>query len=162
MNDVPRRFAPDDIDTVAALARIVWQATYPALIPQAQIDYMLADRYAPDRLRAQLDDPVHAWWVAGLPAAGFAHAYLDGAFCKLDKLYVHPARQRRGLGRALLSAACDWARMQGMAHMRLQVNRGNAQAIHAYLTYGFAIAESRAFDIGHGFTMDDHVMELPL
>jgi ribosomal protein S18 acetylase RimI-like enzyme len=49
-----------------------------------------------------------------------------------------------------------------MARMRLQVNRGNAQAIRAYRKYGFVVVESRVFDIGDGFVMDDHVMELPL
>ncbi len=162
MTDTPRRIAPDDIDAVAALAREVWQATYPALIPQAQIDRMLADRYAAEHLHAQLADPLHVWWIVGEPAAGFAHAYLDGPACKLDKRYVHPDRQRRGLGGTLLAAAADWARQQGMARMRLQVNRGNAQAIRAYRKYGFVVVESRVFDIGDGFVMDDHVMELPL
>ena len=44
----------------------------------------------------------------------------------------------------------------------LQVNRGNTQAIAAYRKYGFRIVESRVFDIGHGFVMDDYVMEQTL
>ncbi|MCA1977950.1 MAG: GNAT family N-acetyltransferase, partial [Thiobacillus sp.] len=108
MTERPRRLAAHEIDAVTALARTVWQATYPALICQAQIDYMLADRYAAPRIRAQLDDPRHAWWVAGQPPAGFAHALLDDAGAKLDKLYVHPERQRRGIGAALLATAAAW------------------------------------------------------
>lgn len=162
MTDVPRRLPASEIETVTALARTVWQATYPALISQAQINFMLADRYAAPRIRAQLDDPRHAWWVAGQPPVGFAHALLDEAGAKLDKLYVHPDRQRRGSGAALLAAAAAWARTQGASCLRLQVNRGNAGAIHAYRKYGFHIVASRVFDIGHGFMMDDHVMELPL
>lgn len=156
-----RRLAADDVGPVSALARRVWQATYPALISQAQIDAMLADRYAPARIRQQLDDPRHAWWVAvdATAPAGFAHACLDAGDCKLDKLYVDPARQRRGLGAALLGAVEAWAREQRAARLRLQVNRGNAQAIRAYVRYGFRIVESRVFDIGGGFVMDDHIME---
>ncbi len=156
--------APADVDAVAALARTVWQATYPALIPQAQIDAMLADRYAAARMRAQLDDPAHAWRVAWQDdtAAGFAHAYLDGDACKLDKLYVHPVQQRRGVGAALLAAIAAWARAQPVRRLRLQVNRGNTQALHAYAKYGFVIVESRVFDLGNGFVMDDHIMEKPL
>lgn len=156
--------AAADVDALCALAREVWQATYPALIPQAQIDAMLADRYAAARIRAQLDDRHHAWRLArqGDAIAGFAHAYLDDTVCKLDKLYVHPAAQRRGIGAALLGNIEAWARAQGAARLRLQVNRGNAQAIRAYLKYGFRVAESRVFDIGGGFVMDDHVMEKAL
>lgn len=164
MTDI-RPLAPQDVDAVCALARIVWQATYPALIPQAQIDAMLDDRYAAGRIHAQLDDPRHAWRLAwqGPALAGFAHACMqDGADCKLDKLYVHPHCQRQGIGGALLAAVQDWARLQRARRLWLQVNRGNAQAIRAYEKSGFRIVESRVFDIGHGFMMDDHVMEKAL
>ena len=158
------RLAAADVDAVGALAREVWQATYPALIPQAQIDAMLADRYAPERMREQLDDPRQAWWGMrrGDALVGFAHAVLEGTACKLDKLYVHPHSQRQGIGAALLHAAAGWARQRRARCLRLQVNRGNAQAIAAYRKYGFRIVESRVFDIGGGFVMDDHVMELTL
>jgi len=155
------RLTADEVDAVSALARTVWQATYPPLIPQAQIDAMLADRYAPERIREQLDDPRHAWRVArrGDALVGFAHALRDETGCKLDKLYVDPASQRRGIGAALLHAIEDWARRQQLRHLWLQVNRGNAQAIRAYEKYGLHIIASRVFDIGGGFVMDDHVME---
>ncbi|MDP2111263.1 MAG: GNAT family N-acetyltransferase [Thiobacillus sp.] len=164
MNDAQpslQRLTAADVDAVSALARVVWLATYPSLISQAQIDAMLAGRYAPQRIREQLDDPRQAWWVAkrGHTLAGFAHAMLDESGCKLDKLYVHPDQQRHGIGIALEKTVEDWARRQRAGRVWLQVNRGNAQAIAAYRKYGFRIVESRVFDIGGGFVMDDHVME---
>jgi GNAT superfamily N-acetyltransferase len=164
MNDADlqlKRLTADEVDAVSALARVVWQATYPPLISQAQIDAMLAGRYAPARIRAQLDDPRHAWWVARhkQTLVGFAHAVLDGADVKLDKLYVHPDSQRHGIGAALVQRVDDWMHRQQARRLWLQVNRGNLQAVAAYRKYGFHILESHVFDIGHGFVMDDHVME---
>ncbi|MGB9128712.1 MAG: GNAT family N-acetyltransferase [Thiobacillus sp.] len=164
MNDAQRsmqRLTATDVDAVSALARIVWQATYPPLISQAQIDAMLADRYAPERIGEQLDNPRQAWKAAkqGHALVGFAHALLDETACKLDKLYVHPDHQRRGIGAALMRTIADWARSQQARRLWLQVNRGNAQAIRAYEKYGFKIVGSRVFDIGDDFVMDDHVME---
>ncbi len=158
------RMTPQDIAAVSRLARSVWQATYPALISQAQIDAMLADRYGAERIRKQLDEARQTWRVArqnGVPV-GFAHALLEDGGCKLDKLYVHTDLQRRGIGAALLREIEGWARDHRCARLWLQVNRGNVQAVRAYQKYGFNIAESRVFDIGDGFVMDDHVMEKPL
>jgi GNAT superfamily N-acetyltransferase len=164
MNEAPptlQRLTRQEVDAISALARVVWQATYPPLISQAQIDTMLADRYAPERIREQLDDPQHAWWGArqGPALVAFAHAVQDKTGCKLDKLYVHPDHQRHGIGAMLLHAVRDWARQRQARRLWLQVNRGNAQAVRAYEKYGFRIVESRVFDIGHGFVMDDYVME---
>lgn len=155
------RLTPQEVDAVCALARTIWQATYPPLISQAQIDAMLADRYAPERIREQLGDPRHAWWVARLDHApiAFAHVILDPSGCKFDKLYVHPEQQRRGVGAALLREVEEWARRNRSTRLWLQVNRGNTQAIRAYEKYGFRIVEARVFDIGGGFVMDDYVME---
>jgi len=166
--DEPRtdvsRLTAADLGAVSALARTVWQATYPPLISQAQIDAMLADRYAPQRIRDQLDDARHAWRIARQDDAlvGFAHALCDETGCKLDKLYVHPDHQRLGIGAALLQEIAGWARAQQVHRLWLQVNRGNTQAIRAYEKYGVHIAGSRVCDIGNGFVMDDHVMERAL
>jgi GNAT superfamily N-acetyltransferase len=109
-----QRLTAADVDAASALARVVWQATYPSLISQAQIDAMLADRYAPERIREQLGDPHQAWWVTkqNHTLTGFAHALLHASGCKLDKLYVHPDSQRQGIGGTLLRTVEAWARTQ--------------------------------------------------
>ena len=159
-----RPMTPSDVPAICELARTIWQATYTGLISQAQIDYMLADGYAPDRLYAQLDDPAHAWriaWCAG-EKAGFTHARFDARACKLEKLYIHPEYQRRGIGGALLADIKTFARNHAATRLWLQVNRGNTTALAAYQQYGFVMKAARVFDIGGGFVMDDYVMEIPL
>ena len=153
-----------DIEPLRALARTVWQATYSTLISQAQIEYMLADRYGAALIRAQLDDPKHAWLLARWAddPIGFAHARREVDICKLDKLYIHPDFQRRGVGQALLNEIKTFAVNHAAAKLCLQVNRGNIAAIAAYQRYGFITREARVFDIGGGFVMDDYVMEAPV
>ena len=93
---------------------------------------------------------------------GFASYFLlrNAGAMKLDKLYVHPAQQRRGYGGMLVDRAVTMARAYGCDALVLAVNKRNAGAIAAYAKHGFAIVESVVKDIGGGFVMDDYVMRL--
>ena len=159
-----RPLVEPQIDAMQLLARSIWQTTYATLISQTQIDFMLADRYAAARIRAQLNNPDHLWrldwWNSEM--VGFAHACIETSACKLEKLYIHPHYQRRGIGGALLAAVKSFAREHDATRLWLQVNRGNAPAIAAYQKHGFLIREARVFDIGDGFVMDDYVMDVVL
>lgn len=57
--------------------------------------------------------------VAGRPAVGFARVDVVDGNAHLEQLSVLPGHMRRGVGSALLSAACDWAVEQGYRAMTL-------------------------------------------
>ena len=151
-----------DVERLAALAREIWYAHYPAIIDTAQIEYMLAQRYEPRIVREELGRD-GTWWdklMAGETMAGFASYFLTGipAEMKLDKLYVHPDCQRRGLAGRMIDRVCQVARRQGCRRLVLAVNKNNRSAIDAYLKHGFRIEDAVVKDIGGGFVMDDYVM----
>jgi predicted CoA-binding protein/GNAT superfamily N-acetyltransferase len=159
-----RRLGPADAAWLAPLARTIWLAHYPAIISLAQIEYMLEARYTSAVLDTALRDPDASWFglFAGPQAAGFAALTRQTDHAWLDKLYVHPDRQRSGLGARLL-AACeaqthDWQ----LPALRLRVNRHNTQALAAYRQYGLRITGTDTLDIGHGFFMDDYLLEKTL
>jgi ribosomal protein S18 acetylase RimI-like enzyme len=154
--------APDDVEAIAKLAREIWQLAYLDMVGQAQIDYMLGERYGAGRMREELARPDIWWrqiWVDG-ERAGFYACQLrqTQGEVKLDKLYVHPGHQRRGLGGLLIAHAGNLARSQGCHTLMLAVNKKNENAIAAYIKYGFTIRESVCVDIGGGFVMDDYLM----
>jgi len=157
---------PSDVDAIAALARVVWQDAYPGIISQAQIDYMLAQRYNAARLLEELATPGICWEQIRVDGAlaGFA-ATLPAAAAgelKLDKLYVDPARQRLGLGGRLIAHVSQRALAQGCQTLILAVNKRNERAIAAYRKNGFAVREAVRVEIGNGFVMDDFIMAKPL
>jgi ribosomal protein S18 acetylase RimI-like enzyme len=151
-----------DIDSLCALAAEIWRAHYPAIISVAQIEYMLAQRYAPAVLRDELPRG-DLWWdklVVNGRLAGFASYFMTrkAGEMKLDKLYVHPDHQRKGYGRMLLDRAVTIARAYGCETLVLAVNKQNRNAIAAYEKHGFEIVQSVVKDIGGGFVMDDYIM----
>jgi ribosomal protein S18 acetylase RimI-like enzyme len=152
-----------DIAPVIALARATWYQHYPGIITVAQIDYMLAQRYQENYIRAQIDSG-GAWWdkieVDGR-LAGFA-SYEPGArpdSVKLDKIYIHQRFQGRGLGSALLAHIERVSAQRGCDRVWLQVNKNNISSIAMYKRNGYRVAESVTFDIGLGFVMDDYIMD---
>jgi ribosomal protein S18 acetylase RimI-like enzyme len=155
-----------DIERLAALAREIWYAHYPAIISTAQIEYMLQQRYGRDVVREELRRE-GLWWkklVVGGEMAGFASWFLTGVAgeMKIDKLYVHPRHQRRGYGGMMIAHIREVARSRGCDRLTLAVNKGNRSAIAAYLKHGFHVAGAVVKDIGGGFVMDDYIMEAPV
>lgn len=151
-----------DVEAVEALAGLVWRSHYPGIITVAQIEYMLAQRYQPQVLRAELarDD---LWWDV-LDAGGRLIAFSSYLLTerpremKLDKLYVHPDHQRGGWGRRMIEHVRERARACGCDRLVLAVNRHNAKAIASYRKHGFSIEQAVVKDIGNGFVMDDFIM----
>ncbi|MFD6878825.1 MULTISPECIES: GNAT family N-acetyltransferase [unclassified Streptomyces] len=56
----------------------------------------------------------------------------------IEDIEVAPHHRGRGLGRALMGQAVDFARERGAGHVWLEVTNVNAPAIHAYRRLGFA------------------------
>jgi len=152
---------PDDVPAIARLARATWRDAYIEIISPEQIEYMLAQRYDHERLRIDTQDPqkwLHQACLDGA-LAGFAACEIYKGEFKLDKLYVHPDMQRKGIGAALVGHAASLAHEQGFPSIILAVNKKNGQAIHAYMRYGFHVRDKTITDIGNGFMMDDYIME---
>ena len=151
------------VEAVCALAVTVWRHHYPGIIGTAQTEYMLAQRYEPHLICAELATR-DLWWDVlreGEALVAFASSFVADPrkTMKLDKLYVHPEKQRRGYGGALIDHTCERAKQLGFAGVILAVNKHNTAAIGAYRKYGFEIRESVVKEIGGGFVMDDYIME---
>jgi ribosomal protein S18 acetylase RimI-like enzyme len=135
------------------------------IIGSAQIEYMLREKYTESDLGR----------YSGATDRWFDVLRLNGTICgflrtsrsneerfKLEEIYLTQTVRGRGFGRLLLERAESLARQQGCKVLFLYVNRANAGSIATYRRNGFVVTESKIFDIGHGFVMDDYLMEKPL
>jgi GNAT superfamily N-acetyltransferase len=158
-----RVIQPAELPVVIGLARRIWNAYYPGIITQGQIDYMLAVWYDPGAMTREMTG--RGVTYALIESDGAAVGYLgfepqpDSRVLFLSKLYLLPEQHGKGIGRFAL----DWVRRQagdrGHEVLRLRVNKHNAPAIRAYLRAGFLFIEDICSDIGNGFVMDDYLME---
>lgn len=162
-----------DFETLARLAEMIWRAHYTKIISNAQIDYMLAGRYTPEKLRLYLNADDR--WLMLLRIDNRAVGYCSYALTenpggmkpgemkpgemKLEQLYLLPELRGQGLGKLMLRHVEEQARVRGRGTLMLQTNKCNAVAIAFYRKAGFTVREEAVFDIGNGFVMDDYVME---
>jgi len=156
----------EDIPSIRAIALRTWPIAYGGILPPAQLAYMLDLMYSEAALADQLNVKGHhfaLFEVSGevLGFAGYEHHHYHRACTRLHKLYVMPSMQRTGAGKALLQHVIASARSARDVMVELNVNRFN-NARWFYEKIGFRVVRDEVIDIGQGFVMDDHVMELPI
>ncbi len=72
--------------------------------------------------------------------AGFCLGWLHGAEGQIEPMGVHPAYERLGLGRALLTETLRRLRAHGAMTAHIEVYDDNAPARHLYESVGFCVA----------------------
>ena len=91
---------------------------------------------------ADADDDNSRTYVAHTPdgaPVGFVAVSYSGWNRRLvvEDIEVAPEHRGRGVGRALMALAVEFARARGAGHLWLEVSNNNAPAVHAYRRMGF-------------------------
>lgn len=153
------------IAQVAALAHHIWNGYFPAIIGQAQVDYML-EQFQTDRaIHSQIEEGYQYYLVrSGTADIGYTALIPRPAqhTLQISKLYLLPDWRGKGSARAVLADISTIAADSGYRKLYLTVNKHNHTAIAAYLKLAFVCKGELVVDIGNGFVMDDYEMELVL
>jgi ribosomal protein S18 acetylase RimI-like enzyme len=80
----------------------------------------------------------------------------------LQKIYVMPSEQGKGVGKLLFNQAVDYVTNSFLpSRIELNVNRNN-NAVGFYRHIGMRILREGDFHIGEGFYMNDYIMGLDI
>lgn len=152
-----------DIPLIRRLAGEAFPATYGTILTPEQIDYMMEWMYSAASLLAQFDGGQRFFIAAsGDEPCGYLSIERQGKrLFHLQKIYLLPGFQGRGLGRMLFLHAADTVRSMahGPCRMQLNVNRYNP-ALRFYERMGMVRVGEGDFPIGAGYFMNDFIMEL--
>ncbi|HEX8167488.1 MAG TPA: GNAT family N-acetyltransferase [Beijerinckiaceae bacterium] len=126
-----------DLPAVQRLLRETWHDSYDALVGPEQVAAVSGAWHGPEALAHGLGRPRHLFLVADAAdgLAGTISATLHDDALVVDRLYVRPPLQRRGVGRALLHAA---GASLPAGTVRLNVHAENAKGRAFYEGAGFA------------------------
>ena len=157
-----------DVALIRSLADGVWQATYASILSSEQIEYMFDMMYSDDNLIKQMRDKHHHFIIIyrnDIPCAYISIEPLGEGRYNFQKIYARREVHGTGVGRYMIEQGIEWVRRieaedgrSGNIVIELFVNRANP-AVNFYKHMGFEIVNTRDFDIGNGFFMNDYIME---
>jgi len=147
------------------LAEKIWPSAYETILSKEQLSYMLNWMYSIETLEKSFDkgNEFYCAFDNDLPLGFLELEFLseEASTVKLQKIYVLPSEQNKGIGKNFLQFALLRAKNRGARNVILQVNRAN-KAVEFYLKNNFCIISEEDFPIGNDYYMNDYVMEKTL
>ena len=155
----------DDRARLAALADEIWHEYWPALIGEAQTDYMVERFQSLEAIERDMAEHAYEYWLVRDEDNGRAVGYTGGRVEAetnrffISKIYLRAEERGRGFASQTVRFYENLCRKRGLSAMYLTVNKHNDLAIRAYRAKGFETIDAVETDIGDGFVMDDYIME---
>jgi len=158
----------EDVPELAQFARLTYAQAFGASMSAGDLDHhlnrRLSDAYFTQALREDVVLLACDSELVGFAQLGPAHG--NGAAPRdeqLRRLYVHPSRQNAGIGSMLLRTVLAHPRLQGAAHLCLDVWGENRGALRLYERFGFVVAGTVPFVTPSGTVIGhDLLMRRPL
>ena len=153
----------EQLPVVRDLAYSIWPSTYGEILSKVQLDFMLDKFYNIASLEEQMLVKNQVFMLIQEEGhyLGFCAYELNidqSNKTKLHKIYVLPQTQGKGVGKMLLHEVEKIALENQNKAVFLNVNRYN-KAFEFYKKQGYAITEEIDIEIGHGYLMEDYIME---
>lgn len=153
-----------ELEELAALAEKIWMGYWPQFLGEEQTRYMVDMFHSVEAMRRDMAEHGYEYWFI-VDGSGRVLGYTGGhdepetGRYYISKVYLLPEARGHHVASRTFDFFDALCRERGWRAMYLNVNKGNELGLRAYKGNGFAVIESVVNDIGHGFVMDDYVME---
>ena len=155
------RAAMQDVLAIKDVLRETWHDTYASLLSETAIEAITSQWHAPELLARQLQNPEIYFAIArdGEVVAGVVTARKQDDAIVVDRLYVRPQYQRRGIGRQLLESS--YRAFRGARSVRLSVEAENRKGVAFYAKQGFRETTRNSEEVA-GACLENVLMERSL
>lgn len=151
------------LQELSALAHTIWNEYFLGIITQEQIDYMVAKFQSYDAMKHAIEHEGYTYYLLyEEDLIGYLGVKLDGERVFLSKLYLRKDARGKGYASVLLNQAKAYAKQHQKQAIYLTCNKYNKHSLDVYAAKGFETIDAVVSDIGHGFVMDDYILELKL
>lgn len=152
----------EEAKIIHQLAHLIYYPTYTGILSKGQMDFMLQKSYTEEALKESMmtDQIFYLVLYNDIPVGFMALKEKDSRVLRIEKLYILPETQGKGIGKELIDFTRIQAQASGKATLELNVNRGNT-AYEFYKKVGFKVVEE--VDIPYyGYILDDYVMQMEI
>lgn len=161
----------DDLDELLRIARSTFIAAFRHLNDPAVFDHYLDENMSREALRKQLQDPDSRFFLfeSGGEHVGYTKLNtgatqtedLDETHMEVERIYLAPSHQGKGLGRMMMEHAISLAKSEGFKTLWLGVWQHKLDSIAFYKRMGFEKFGEHDFRMGDELQTDD-LMKLSL
>lgn len=155
---------PEQIKQTATLAREIWTRHYTPIIGSHQVSYMLDNFQSFKAIKKQIESEGFLYYlvVENSNKIGYFAIKYNGNEIFLSKIYLTEKSRGKGIARQIVDFIAEKGRKKKLEKIRLTVNKNNSNSIAIYRKLGFQKSDAIVTDIGHGYVMDDYVLEKKL
>lgn len=149
---------------LAETAKEIWNEYFISIISQEQIDYMVEKFQSYPALKKAIKEEHYTYFLAyeGTELIGFCGVKPDGDRLFLSKLYLKNSYRGKGYASVLMEKATAFAKESGLKKIYLTCNKFNTHSLDVYKKKGFYEIDAVQTDIGHGFIMDDYILQMDI
>lgn len=152
---------------LSQIADEIWHEYWPALIGEAQTDYMVEQFQSLDAIQRDMANNGYEYWILHdgdtEEVVGYTGGHEEPETNRffISKVYLFEEQRGKGYARQAVEFYDELCQDRNLKAMYLTVNKGNELAIRAYKGTGFEVIDAVVTQIGNGFVMDDYIMERP-
>ncbi len=152
-----------ELETLARIASEIWREYWPALIGEAQAEYMIERFQSKDALKRDMTEHHYEYWliIDDDELLGYTGGHQETATNRffISKIYLFKHARGKGYTRRIVAFYDQLCHQRKLSALYLTVNKHNELAIRAYCANNFRTIDAVETDIGEGFIMDDYIME---
>ncbi|MDR0903491.1 MAG: GNAT family N-acetyltransferase [Ruminococcus sp.] len=150
------------LERTAALAAEIWREWFPAVIGEAQTEYMIEKFQSLEAMKNQVENDGYIYYILQKNGVdlGYTAIAKRGETLFLSKAYIKKEHRGKGYFREIVNFLTEYCQKQNLTAITLTVNKHNDQANAVYDKCGFVRSGEGVTDIGGGFVMDDYFYTL--
>ena len=149
---------------VAQLADAIWHEYFPFLLDKEQIDYMV-EKFC--SFEAMQDLEKHHYYHYFMvykedELIGYLALAHEETQLFLSKIYLKDSARGHRYASEMFEYVKEHARKYQYDSIYLTCNKHNTHSLDVYKKWGFKKVDEDVTDIGHGYVMDDYILEYSL